>query len=109
METIGYRGGIWLLWSSDVQIKILANFLQFVHVQVTNAKKNIFFLTCVYASPSSPVRKLLWHQLSNIQLMVGIHPWIMGGDFNAHLNKEDKKGGVISGLPPCTLFNKWFN
>ena len=93
-ETIGYAGGLWLLWNSDlVEVVQLADTEQEIHVEVKVIASNLsWILSAVYASPRSAERYILWENLIKV---VGLHnkPWVIAGDFNEPLLGEDKFGG----------------
>ena len=54
-ETIGYAGGLWLLWNSDlVEVVQLANTEQEIHVEVKVLASNLSWILFVaYSSPRS--------------------------------------------------------
>ena len=60
-DTIGYSGGLWLLWNSDrVDISLLAKTEQEIHVTVKVCASNFSWLfSAVYASPRSEERAIL--------------------------------------------------
>ena len=60
-ETIGYAGGLWLLWNSDrVEVKALANTKQEIHVEVKVHPSNFtWILSAIYASPRCEERRIL--------------------------------------------------
>ena len=60
-DTIGYSGGLWLLWNSDrVDISLLAKTEQEIHVIVKVCASNFSWLFfAVYASPRSEERAIL--------------------------------------------------
>ena len=67
-NTIGYSGGLWLLWNSDfVEVELLAKIEQEIHieVQVRNSRLNWLF-SAIYASPKSEERSILWDNLANV-------------------------------------------
>ena len=67
INTIGFTGGLWLLWSSDkVQVNQLALLEQEIHVLVKVLSCNFEFIyTAVYASPKFHKRCVLWNNLKN--------------------------------------------
>nr|XP_023879291.1 uncharacterized protein LOC111991724 [Quercus suber] len=93
-NTIGYAGGLWLLWNSDrVDIVELANIEQEIHVEVKVRLSNLTWIfSAIYANPRSEERCILWDNLTKV---ADLHnkPWIMAGDFNEPLTDEDKFGG----------------
>ncbi|XP_065630930.1 uncharacterized protein LOC112006522 [Quercus suber] len=93
-DTIGYSGGIWVLWKSDVvEVTQLAKTEQEIHVVVkVHACNSSWLLSSIYASPRLEERKLLWNNLASIAPMHEL-PWLMLGDFNELLSNGDKLGG----------------
>lgn len=67
LEARGYSGGISLAWSFDkVEVEVLENSFQFLHVNL----KFIIGVEClfnpVYANPTEEGRKELWKKLKRI-------------------------------------------
>ena len=93
-DTVGYSGGIWVLWNSDeVEVTQLAKTEQEIHVEVKVRPSNLsWVLSSIYASPRLEERKLLWKNLSSVALLHRL-PWLMMGDFNELLSCNDKLGG----------------
>ena len=93
-DTIGYSGGIWVLWNLDeVEVTQLAKTKQEIHVEVKARSSNLsWVLSSIYASPILEERKLLWKNLSTIALLHRL-PWLMMRDFNELLSCNDKLGG----------------
>lgn len=106
-ETIGYSGGLWLLWNSDkVEVEALANAEQEIHVEVkVLSSDSAWLFLAVYASPRSEERCVLW---SNLSKVAELHnkPWIMAGDFNESLVEGDKFGGRGVSLNRSLLFKE---
>ena len=67
-ETIGYAGGLWMLWNSDkVEVTLLSSIEQEIHavVKVRNSNSSWMF-TIVYASPRIVERHILWNNLAKV-------------------------------------------
>ena len=65
METIGYKGGLWMLWNSNrVEITALANTEQEIHtvVKVQNSNSSWLFIA-IYISPKAAKINVLWNNL----------------------------------------------
>lgn len=94
VNTIGYAGGIWLLWNSNaVEVTQLASIEQEVHALVKVSSTNLsWIISAIYASPRLAERRLLWHNLTSINSLHNL-PWIMLGDFNEVLISTEKLGG----------------
>ena len=72
-DTIGYAGGLWLLWDSDrVEVTHLSSIEQEIHAIVKVRSSN-----------------LSWFLLAELHNL----PWVLAGDFNEPIVREDKFGG----------------
>ena len=71
VNTIGYSGGIWVLWKSNaVEVTQLAKTEQEIHVLVkVCALNSSWIISAIYASPRLEERKLLWKNLAFIASM----------------------------------------
>ena len=60
-ETIGFTGGLWLLWNSDIIVVVqLANTEQEIHMEVKVLATNLSWIfSAVYASPRNVERCIL--------------------------------------------------
>ena len=106
-DTIGYAGGLWLLWKSEeVEVTMLAKTEQEIHVIIKVRSSDLsWVLTCIYASPRLVERKLLWGNLSNVASLHSL-PWVMLGDFNEILSSDDKSGGNPINMSRALLFKE---
>lgn len=57
--------------------------------QMIMASGKPFLLTVLYASIDHVCRRQLWQQLDSLQL--GTKPWILSGDFNTILSREENE------------------
>ena len=99
-------GVIWVLWKEVVGISILRNDSQFVHMLVSTPNCNNFLFTVMYGSPNFKGRQPLWSNLRSLE-SDNFVPWIVAGDFNAFLTRDEKKRGWNRGSVPCRKFNEW--
>ena len=94
VDTIGYIGGLWLLWKKDeVDISMLSFTEQEIHATMKVCSNKLsWLLSSIYASPRIVKRKILW---SNVSQVAQLHnmSWLLLGDFNEVLTGEDKFGG----------------
>ena len=93
-ETIGYAGGLWLLWNSDkVKITPLGNTEQEIHAVVKVRPLNTsWLLSVVYASLRIAERRILRNNLLFVSELNNL-PWLLTGDFHKLLVSSDKYGG----------------
>ena len=93
-DTIGYAGGIWLLWSSNVvHVDILATTEQEIHAIIRVRSQSLnWLISAIYASPRFTERCMLWE---NLKMLANLHdlPWAFIGDFNELLIEEEKSCG----------------
>ena len=93
-NTIGFAGGIWLLWQSDlVQVEVVSTTEQEIHALIHVSSHSFsWILSSIYASPRLCERLVLW---DNLKLLVGLHnlPWALMGDFNEAMDEHEKFGG----------------
>ena len=80
METIGFFGGLWLLWNEDkVEIRELAKTEQEIHVEVKVLTSNLSgIFSTIYASPRSEERCIFWNNFAKVTELHN-KPWIMAG------------------------------
>nr|XP_023924361.1 uncharacterized protein LOC112035761 [Quercus suber] len=106
-ETIGYAGGLWMLWNSDrVEVSFLVSTEQEIHatVKVKNSDHSWLF-TVIYASPRSAERHILWNNLNKVADMHNM-PWVLAGDFNEPLQEDDKFRGRLVSVNRSLLFKE---
>ena len=89
-----------------VFISVIRNDMQFVHMEVSVPNHNPFLFTAVYGSPSFKGKQILWTKLRDVDVDV-IVPWIVAGDFNSFLTRDEKKGGSNRGSATCRKFGEW--
>ena len=92
-DTIGYAGGLWLLWKTEeVEVFILSSTEQEIHATVKVHCSNIsWFISPVYASPRLNERRILWSNFTKVAQLYQL-PWLLLGDFNEVLSGKDKFG-----------------
>jgi len=93
-ETIGYAGGLWVLWNADrVEIALLSRTEQEINAEVkVHFTNDSWLLSAVYASPRCAKRQVLWKNLMSVANLHNM-PWVIAGDFNETLLSEDKFRG----------------
>ena len=66
-------------------------------IKVQSCRDQVWWLTIVYASPTTQLRRIPWRDL--LQLIVNdSDPWCLAGDFNATLVVDERKSqsGIVA-------------
>ena len=94
INTIGFSGGIWILWKIEVvEVGHLCSTEQEIHASVkVRGSNSLRLISAIYGSPRRSERRILWE---NLKIIAGLNnlPWVMLGDFNDILLCEEKWGG----------------
>ena len=71
-DTIGFAGGIWMLWRSNlVQVDVLATTEQEIHVLIQVRSQTFSWLiSAIYASPRFEEGCMLWN---NLRMLANMH------------------------------------
>ncbi|XP_062075390.1 uncharacterized protein LOC133779445 [Humulus lupulus] len=87
-------GRIVVSWNpSSFHVNIIKCTSQLIHLGVTTVdNKNFFFVTYVYVFNDEEGRKRLWKDLQDLTVK---GPWIVMGDFNDILAKEERIGNRV--------------
>ena len=106
-NTIGYAGGLWVLWNADrVDIALLSSTEQEIHVEVKVRFTNVSWLfSAVYASLRNAKRQVLWKNLMSVAKLHNM-PQVIACDFNEPLLSEDKFGGKVVSVNRTLLFKE---
>jgi hypothetical protein len=80
-ETIGFAGGIWLFWLSDmVDVEVLSATEQEIHALIqVNSSPSPWLLSAIYASPRFVDRCVLWNNLITVAIVI-ISPGLSWGN-----------------------------
>ncbi|XP_019228674.1 PREDICTED: uncharacterized protein LOC109209791 [Nicotiana attenuata] len=96
METAyaNINGQIWLFFDSVVEWELVEDTKQQVTVEVFHHELGQhMMITFVYAKSSAMERLQLWDHLYYLASDMEL-PWLVGGDFNVVLHKDEKIGGL---------------
>ncbi|XP_074299014.1 uncharacterized protein LOC141630019 [Silene latifolia] len=91
-----HRGGrIWLIWDpNSFKVEICDVTVQSIHASVVDkARKNKFWFTVVYGLNHAADREVLWSSLRHYHSVI-FGQWLVGGDFNAKLARNERIGGA---------------
>uniref|UniRef100_A0A803QE60 Reverse transcriptase domain-containing protein n=1 Tax=Cannabis sativa TaxID=3483 RepID=A0A803QE60_CANSA len=96
-------GRIVVAWNpSSFSVNILKCTSQLIHLQVATLDGKSFFATFVYAFNDIEGRKLLWNDLCSL---ISLEPWMVMGDFNDILFKEERIGKRVKYLEETEFIN----
>ena len=96
VDPAGFSGGIWLLWNEgpSFSVEIITCSEHSIHALIKVHSPSLSFLfTAVYAPPQFNRRKPFWDYLQNLAVNISL-PWLLLGDFNDMISKEEKLGGL---------------
>ena len=92
-DTIGFAGGIWMLWRSDlVQVDVLATTEQEIHALIRVRTQTLNqLISAIYSNPRFEERCIL---CNNLRMIANMHdlPWALMGDFNEVMFDDEKFG-----------------
>ncbi|EOY34748.1 Uncharacterized protein TCM_042328 [Theobroma cacao] len=84
---------IWLFHSLELHSDIILDHPQCLHVRLTSPwLEKSFFATFVYAKCTRSERTFLWDCLRRLAADIEV-PWLVGGDFNIILKREERLYG----------------
>ncbi|XP_031096990.1 uncharacterized protein LOC116001241 [Ipomoea triloba] len=106
VETLGYSGGIWILWSDVLQVDVLNSHPQFKHMAFKEPSGKMWNFLVVYDSPSLHLWRQLWSSLSRTKVRVN-HHWLIAGDFNAIVSNEEPSNPCNPGSHRNGDFKNW--
>ena len=72
MYTIGYAGGLWILWKmEDMEVSPLSTTEQEIHASIKVRSSNLTWLiSVIYTSPRLVERRILW---DNLKIVAHLH------------------------------------
>jgi len=109
-NTIGYVGGLWVLWNADkVDVTPLANTEQGIHIVIKVQSSNSSCLfSDIYVSPRSVERHILRNNLMGVSEIHNM-PCVLAGDFNKPLMEDDKFRGRAMNVNRSIMFKECLN
>ncbi|KAL4385521.1 hypothetical protein GQ457_15G016470 [Hibiscus cannabinus] len=106
IEAHAFSGNIWLLWMDEFVIEIMKACNQFIHCRCRSVRDSEWcFITVIYASPTTDIRRLVWVPLSDLNPGDGVS-WLLGGDFNAITNSGERFGGSANSSGISKFFSE---
>lgn len=92
----GRSGGLAMLWQNDLNLSI-TNYSQF-HISSCITKEgghSKWFLTGVYGHLETACREETWRLLKTLHAAEDNDAWLVIGDFNEIICREEKRGGRV--------------
>lgn len=106
VETVGFSGGIWILWRDSIQASVIFTHPQFILLQVKDFNQDPWVLAVVYGSLTHGLRKHLWKALNLRNLQIE-GPFLAAGDFNAVLGPNAVSDCNNFSQQRCAGFAEW--
>ena len=89
-----------------MEVILLSTMEQEIHATVKVRSSNLSWLiSAIYASPRIEERKILWNNLKIVSQLHNL-PWLMLGDFNEVLSRDEKFGGKDVNLNKALEFKE---
>lgn len=93
-------GGLWLLWTDEVDITIVDHSHHFIFALCVNrTTPHHYGLVCIYGDPHHHATSAIWEQVLNFVVMNGSLPMLCMGDLNELMHVNEKLG------PTCADVN----
>ncbi|KAF7811991.1 ribonuclease H [Senna tora] len=87
----GFAGGIWALWTQDINASCLVNHEQFIQLEIENSKGEKWSIIATYANPHLSIRNSVWPVIQEICSNY-LFPLIVARDFNENCGHLRAKG-----------------
>lgn len=100
----GHSGGLALLWDKELDVTLLSFSYNYIDVVVENWGVQKWRFTGIYGFPGNN-KRATW-DLMRFLAVQSSYPWVIGGDFNCMLRRNEKCGGVRI---PDSIFNGFRN
>lgn len=94
IDMVGCSGGLSLMWKSEVDLSICSYSTSHIDALIVKDRRGRrkWQLTGVYRQPNIVKRHETWNLLKSLR-RDGTHAWLVFGDFNEILSKEEEYGG----------------
>ncbi|XP_026443846.1 uncharacterized protein LOC113343999 [Papaver somniferum] len=93
LNPIGLSGGLCLLWKDNIDLKVIDMSLNMINCIVKlDSQNNNSLLTCLYGALNKNDKEAQWNHINNLRENHN-NPWIVIGDLNFILDRNDKEGG----------------
>ncbi|CAA0837256.1 Unknown protein, partial [Striga hermonthica] len=107
VEPQGLRGGMLVLWSSEVVVKQIISNHFCIQLEVEGiGEVDPIWIVFVYASTDKNERMRQWNFLEVARCSWG-KKWILGGDWNETCDPSEKKGGRVKSAGELFHFNNF--
>lgn len=104
-ESLGFSGGIWILWRSHTNLQVIHPYHQSLHCQIKD--NNIEWGSpAMYANLNEKHRRMLWINLKDFSINIRIL-WLVAGNSNDITTMDDQFGGACAYVRrPQKLYSK---
>jgi hypothetical protein len=92
VPSTGLSGGLWLLWSHDVDLQIIESSRYYIFAIIKDSDQTRWVLGVIYGDASHKENRPLWNKIQQYANDPS-YPFRCLGDFNAISNPSEKFGG----------------
>lgn len=103
----GQSGGILVLWNNELNIELVGQTRQEIHLRVQVCTQPISLLFAIYCLPYFSFKHILWNNLHSISQSINL-PFLVG-DFKIVIIPNEKLGGKPVPFKPINMFTKNLN
>ena len=112
IPTIGYSGGIWLLWKTcninPFSLNVLFKASRFISAEISLLNSQFKFVAIfIYAPARNDFKSEFWEEIIHYANSIS-SPFIILGDFNEIGSSQDKEGGLSLIIPDYISCRNFF-
>lgn len=93
---------------NDIQIELVEDNFQYLHVRAMDSESNSWLLMVVYASLGDNERNETWRNILALSARI-IQSWLLVGYSNKIASPGEQKGGAPPDLQKCLQLASWIN
>ena len=93
VPAVGLSGGLWVMWTDDVDVNIVSSSHYYVLAFVVNRATAVSFnLVCMYGDPHHQHTNDIWHDVEAFVVQSQDSPTLCIGDLNNIMHPNEKWG-----------------
>ena len=105
VPSIGQSGGLWLIWSDEVDVSIVGHHHHYIFALCTNKASHLQYgLVCVYGDPHHRQSSVIWNRVLHFVNLNANLPILCMGDFNDIMHASEKLGPYAADVARISEF-----